>query len=62
MARASLGGAATSRISRLTRRIVWGLFAEWWGLQMTVKAVAVAVDAMLIGGAALLRVRARRYG
>jgi hypothetical protein len=41
---------------------VWGQFSEWWGLQTTVKVYAVAVGAMVIIGAFLLRVRARRYG
>jgi MFS family permease len=49
-------------LSIMTTGIVWGQFAEWWGLQTTVKVFAVAIGAMLIVGAYLLRVRARRYG
>jgi hypothetical protein len=49
-------------LSVMTTGIVWGQFAEWWGLQTTVKVFAVAVGAMLVIGAFLLRVRARRYG
>ncbi|MCU1465894.1 MAG: transporter [Actinomycetia bacterium] len=49
-------------LSTMTTGIVWGQFSEWWGLQTTVKVYAVAVGAMVIIGAFLLRVRARRYG
>jgi MFS family permease len=49
-------------LSIMATGIVWGQFAEWWGLQTTVKVFVVAVGAMLIVGAFLLRVRARRYG
>lgn len=49
-------------LSIMITGIVWGQFAEWWGLLTTVKIFAVAVGAMLVVGAFLLRVRARRYG
>ena len=49
-------------LSLMTTGIVWGQFAEWWGLQTTVKIFAVAVGAMSVIGAFMLHVRARRYG
>jgi MFS family permease len=49
-------------LSLMTTGIVWGQFAEWWGLQTTVKVFAVAVGAMSVIGACMLHVRARRYG
>jgi MFS family permease len=49
-------------LSTMTTGILWGQFSEWWGLQTTVKVYAVAVGAMVIIGAFVLRVRTRRYG
>ena len=49
-------------LSGIAASTAWGEFANWWGLETTVKVFAVLLGGMTIAGATLLRVRSRRYG
>jgi MFS family permease len=49
-------------ISALCSGIMWGLFAEWWGVVTTAKAFAVVLAVSIVVSAFVLQVRRRRYG
>jgi MFS family permease len=49
-------------VSGIVASVVWGEFADWWGLTTTVKVFAVVLAIMSVTGAVMLRVRGRRYG
>jgi MFS family permease len=48
--------------SLIVSSIVWGWFADKWGLVTTVKVFIVVLGAMLLVSTFMLRVRSRRYG
>jgi MFS family permease len=49
-------------LSGIVASVVWGEFADLWGLTTTVKVFAVVLALTSVGSAFLLRVRSRRYG
>ena len=48
--------------SLIVSSIVWGFFADKWGLLTTVKVFIVVLGAMLVVGTIMLRLQSRRYG